>query len=142
MPTCASDFILLTVFALKDAQVWDFRSHGFSRFLYQKASMGRRLWDCNKKRNYLVLVMISKLFPQNFELVHAEHAPKKIWGELDQKSKLLLVPFEPIWKFPKIFFLIFTLWAFLLVLKNRKFIAFFSACSACVAHFLAPTQHA
>ncbi len=47
-------------------------------FLYHKASMGRRLWDCNNKFEILSFVMISKYHPRNFELVHTEHALKKI----------------------------------------------------------------
>ncbi len=46
-------------------------------FLYHKASMGRRLWDCIKN----VLVMIAKFVRRKlFEFAHAEHALENFLG--------------------------------------------------------------
>jgi hypothetical protein len=64
-------------------------------------------------------------FRENFELVHAEPA------KIQTKIKSIIVLFEPICKFPKQLFKIFTLWDFLLVLKNSKYFS-----------FLPHTQHA
>ncbi len=62
----------------KGAQVWDFQSHGFSLFLYNKASMGRRFWDCHKKFEIVSFSSwFRSFFPRNFGLVHVEPALKK-----------------------------------------------------------------
>ncbi len=56
---------------------------------------------------------------ENFELVHAETALKKYFLRVRSKiKKSIMVVFEPICKFPKRFFKIFTLWVFFTCFKK------------------------
>ncbi len=54
-----------------------FQSHGFSWFLYHKASLGWRLWDCHKNSKLFRFRHDFEVFSREiFEFVHAEPALK------------------------------------------------------------------
>ncbi len=80
---------------IKGAQVWEFWSFGFSVFLYNKASMERRLWDWKKIfKNLSFWPFIKSFFGENFVFEYAEYPKTKIYLWSRTKIVIVLVTFE------------------------------------------------